>query len=276
MKRILMISSMLLGLAIAGQAQNQYPNGYYGQAQNWRGALSPDDQGKFDKEYSKWVEATQKNDRDDITEHARKMQDIMSRYNIPAGVPFDQIASNGSPAYPANPNAAPGYPNGAYPNGAYPNGAYPNAPYGATYQVRLSPDDQRKFDSDYQKWLDSQRKNDRDDVDERARDMEKIMSHYNIPANTPFAAIATNGYAAAGPNGAAPYPYAYGQGAQRLSSKDQDEFDKAYRHWVDARRKRDMDDVDKNARKMQDIMSRYNIPANVPFDHIASAGTAYH
>jgi len=137
-------------------------------------------------------------------------------------------------------------------------------------------DDESGLHKDYDKWLESQRKNDRDDVDESARDMQQIMARYNLPVNTPFAAIATNGYAAAGPNGVAPYPYAYGQGAQRLSSKDQEEFDKAYRHWVDSRRKRDMDDVDKNAHKMQEIMARYNIPANVSFDQIATAGSAYH
>ena len=268
MKRILSITTILLGLALAGQAQSQYqyPNGAYGQPQSWHTVLSPDDQKQFDKEYSKWAESTRKDDRDDIVEHARKMQDIMARYNIPQNVPFDQIATNGAPAYPPYPGAAPAYPSNAYPNGAY----------GATYQVRLSADDQRKFDKDYDKWLESQRKNDRDDVDKSARDMQEIMAHYNLPVNTPFAAIATNGYAAAGPNGAVPYPYAYGQGAQRLSSKDQEEFDKAYRHWVDSRRKRDMDDVDKDARKMQEIMARYNIPANVPFDNIASAGSAYH
>ena len=265
MKRILAITTLVFGLALAGQAQ-QYG---YGQPQSWRTVLSTDDQKQFDKEYSKWVESTQKNDRDDIVEHARKMQAIMSHYNIPQDVPFDQITTNG-PAYPAYPAAGPAYPAGGAP---YPNGAY--GPNGPTYRVRMSDEDQRKFDKEYDKWMESQRKNDRDDIEESARDMQQIMSRYNIPVNTPFAAIATNGYASGQPVGAA-YPYAYGQGSQRLSAKDQEEFDKAFRHWVDSRRKRDMDDVDKDARKMQEIMARYNIPANVPFDNIASAGSAYH
>jgi hypothetical protein len=260
MKRTFAVTVLLFCLAMATSvlAQNQYPNGSYGQPQYSRGVLSPDDQKQFDKDYSKWVEATQKNDRDDIEEHARHMQDIMARYNIPANIPFDQIASNGSPAYPAYPANA---------------GAYPNN-YPAYGQARLSTDDQRKFDKAYDKWVESERKNDRDDVDKSARDMQNLMSRNNIPPNVPFAAVATNGHGV-GPNGTSPYPYAYGQGAQRLSSKDQEDFDKAYRHWVDSRRKRDMDDVDKNARKMQEIMARYNIPANVPFDRIASAGSAY-
>ncbi len=243
-------------LAAPSKAQAQYQNGYYGQ-QNWRAAMSSDDQRQFDEDYAKWVDSQRKNDQDDVSKYAGKMQQIMSRDNIPSNVPFDLIASN-----PAN-----GYPQyGAYP--AYPNGAYAaNAP------VRLSADDQRKFDDEYAKWMDSQRKNDQDDVAKHAGKMEEIMSRYNIPSNVPFGAIAANGYAAA----PAPYPYAYGQPApQRLSAKDQNDFDKAYRHWMDARRKKDMDDVDKNARKMEEIMARYNIPANVPFDQIVSPAGMYH
>jgi hypothetical protein len=174
-----------VGVAVPGHAQAQY-NVTYGQAQNWRGALSPDDQRDFDKYYSKWVDASRKNDRDDIAENARHMQDIMIRNHIPVGVSFDQIATSPAPAY-----------NGAYPAGAYPNAAYPNAayPYPAG-QARLSSDDQRKFDKDYEQWMDAQRKNDRDDIDKHAREMEDIMSRYNIPSNVPFASIATSGYPA--------------------------------------------------------------------------------
>ncbi|MGI9102274.1 MAG: hypothetical protein ACR2IF_07490 [Terriglobales bacterium] len=275
MKYLFVMMAVLLAVAITAapaQAQAQYPNGYYGQPQNWHGVLSPQDQQQFDKYYSKWVDATRKNDQDDIAGNARHMQDIMTRYNIPGNVPFDQITSNPAPYAAGYPNGA--YPNGAYPNGAYPNGAYPNGayPYPANGQVRLSPDDQKNFDKAYGKWVDATRKNDQDDIANNAGKMQEIMARYNIPPNVPFAAIATNGYAA-GPNGAAPYPYA--QPAQRLSAKDQGDFDNAYRKWVDARRKRDMDDVDKNARKMEQIMARYNIPANVPFDQIASAGGVY-
>ena len=260
MKYLLAIITVSLSFVVAAgpaQAQTQYPNGYYGQPQGWHGVLSPQDQQQFDKYYSKWVDATRKNDRDDIAGNARRMQDIMTRYNIPANVPFDQITSNPVP--------------GGYP--AYQNGAYPG-PYSTYGQARLSPDDQRNFDKHYSKWVEAQRKNDQDDVADNARKMQEIMVRYNIPPNVPFAAIATNGYAA-GPNGTYPYPYAYGQQPQRLSAKDQGDFDKHYRHWLDAKRKKDIDDIDKNARKMQEIMARYNIPANVPFDHIASSGEAY-
>ena len=258
MKYLLVIMAVFLAMAAAApaQAQTQYPSGYYGQPQGWHGVLSPQDQQQFDKYYAKWVDATRKNDRDDIAGNARHMQDIMARYNIPSNVPFDQVASNPAAVGPA-----------------YPNGTYPGTTYSTYGQVRLSPDDQHSFDKYYSKWVEAQRKNDQDDVTENARKMQEIMARYNIPPNVPFAAIATNGYAA-GPNGTYP-PYAYGQQPQRLSAKDRRDFDKYYRHWQDAKRKKDVDDIDKNARKMQDIMARYNIPANVPFDRIASPGEQY-
>src|SRR5204862_280431 len=66
----------------------------------------------------------------------------------------------------------------------------------------------------------------------------------------------------------------YGQGQGRLSPEDQREFDKDYAKWVNDTRKNDRDDIDKDARKMQDIMTRNSIPSNVPFSQIASNGYA--
>ncbi len=257
------LSMVIVFLALAAtapaSAQTQYPSGYYGQPQGWHGVMSPEDQQQFDHYYSKWVDATRKNDRDDIAGNARHMQDIMARYNIPSNVSFDQVASN--------PVAVPAYPNGAY--------AWTYPAYG---QARLSPDDQREFDKYYAKWMDAQRKNDRDDIDKNARKMQEIMARYNIPANVAFSAIASNGYSAPYGGYAAPYggnAYGYAQPTQRLSAKDQANFDKYYRDWVKAKHKKDIDDIDKNARKMQEIMARYNIPANVSFNQIASAGEPY-
>src|SRR5438270_4786105 len=54
------------------QAEWQNPYGQspaYGQSAR----LSPDDQQKFDNYYQKWVDASRKNDRDDIEKNARHM-----------------------------------------------------------------------------------------------------------------------------------------------------------------------------------------------------------
>jgi hypothetical protein len=229
------------------------PQSAYSQPQGWHGVMSVDDQAQFDRYYANWVDATRRNDRDAISDNARKMQDLMTRYNIPVSVSFDQIVS-ASP-YPA-------------PAAANPAGAW---------QARLSADDQKEFDKQYSKWVNATRKNDQDDISSSTRKMQDIMARYSIPASVPFAEVASGGTAAAAPpaypNPA--YSYAYTAG-QRLSSDDQHAFDKAYKKWVEARRKKHPEDMDENARKMQDIMARYNIPANVQFDQIASPDAVSH
>ena len=110
--------------------------------------LSPQDQQQFDKYYQKWVDDTRKNDRDDIRKDEQHMQDIMRRYDIPADVPYDRIASGGS-AYEGDRDRDRGY-------------------YGNTqnWQGRLSPGDQQEFDKVYSKWQKDQR-SDRDDLPKR-------------------------------------------------------------------------------------------------------------
>lgn len=254
-----MVIALFVCLTLAGMPAAQAQ--VYSQPQGWHGVLSATDQQDFDKDYAKWVNATRRQDTDDIASEAQKMESIMSRYNIPSGVSFDQVASN------------------VVPNGTYtvvPNQAYPAAAYPAYGQARLSADDQKDFNEQYAKWVDAEAKGDQHHIAEHAANMEKIMARYNIPSTVPFQAIATGGAVAVAPSGAYSYPYNYPAGAQRLSSDDQKNFDHAYRDWVKSERKRDMDDVNKNVRKMQDIMARYNIPANVPFDAIASPDALNH
>jgi predicted 3-demethylubiquinone-9 3-methyltransferase (glyoxalase superfamily) len=210
----------------------------------YQSRLSADDQREFDKYYTKWVNDTRKNDRDDVAKDVGRMQEIMARNNIPANVPFEQIASTG---YPGN-----GYPATAY-------------PANSQWQSRLSPDDQRDFDRYYSKWVDDARQNDRDAVSRDAGYMQEIMARNNIPASVPFGQIASSaGYS----SGSSP---AY---VQRLSVNDQREFDHYYAEWLEHTRKNDQDDVAKDVARMQEIMARNNIPWNVPFDRIGSPDAA--
>src|SRR5437660_7285151 len=80
MKKFLATFALLLAFTLPGFAQGQV-------------RLSAEDQKKFDKHYAKWVNDTRKNDRDDIAKDVHEMQEIMAKYNIPANVPYDQIAS---------------------------------------------------------------------------------------------------------------------------------------------------------------------------------------
>lgn len=230
------------------------------QGRTYQSQLSPEDQKDFDKAYTKWVNDTRKNDRDDVDRDVRKMEDIMGRYNIPADTPYDQIASTG-----------------------YAQGSYANQPqYTPNGQARLSPEDQRDYDRYYSQWLDDSRRRDRDDANRDLQHMQDIMARYNIPSDVPPGQIATPGtYPRSNYNDA--YPNSYSNGTynsgtysqSQLSPDDQREFDKAYSKWVDDTRRNDRDDIDKDARKMQNIMARYNIPADVPYDRIATPNATY-
>ena len=119
--------------------------------------------GFFDKYYTKWVNDTRKNDRDDIAKDVKHMQELMGRNGIPSNVPYAQIASTGN-EYPAR-----------------------------TYQGRLSAHDQSEFDKNYTKWINDTRKNDRDDIAKDVAHMQEIMARNNIPAEVPFDQIASTG-----------------------------------------------------------------------------------
>jgi len=237
MKKLLGSLIVLAALALPALAQVQRMTG--------------DDQDKFDNYYSRWVQDKQNGDRDDMVSMEHHMQDLMNRYSIPADTPYDQVAAQNNMAPPP----------------AYDNRAYDNRGYGNQWQGRMSPDDQHKFNKEYTKWQEANAKNDRDDIDKHARNMEEIMQRDGVPPNTPFAAIATT-------NGYSPH-YDVRQYQGRFSPDDQKKFDKAYEKWQSDRAKHDRDDLAKDEGKMQEVMARYNIPRDVPYDALASGNRGY-
>jgi hypothetical protein len=234
MKNTLGILALLLSLAIPGLAQGA--------------RMSPDDQDRFNSYYGHWIQDKQTNNRDDMLSMEQRMQDLMAKYGVPSNTPYDELASQG------------GSPDRIYDRDS-------DRGYAGSWQGRMSPDDQHKFNEEYRKWQESMAKNDRDDVGKHARKMEDIMARYNIPQGTSFDAVATtNGYSRR-------YDYREFQG--RLSAEDQEKFNKEYEHWLNDRRKNDRDDIAKHEGKMQEIMARYNIPRDVPYDLIASTRRGY-
>jgi hypothetical protein len=216
--------------------------------------MTAEDQNRFDSYYAQWVHDRQSGDRDDMVSAEHHMQDLMNKYSIPASTPYDQVASPSA--------AAP-----AYDNRGYDNRGYDNNRYSSQWQGRLSPDDQNKFNKEYSKWQEANAKNDRDDIDKHARNMEQIMQRNNIPPDAPFDSIATvNGYN---------YHNDARQYQGRLSPDDQKKFDKAFEKWQSARARHDRDDVQKNEEKMQAIMARYNIPRDVPYQLLSSGSRGY-
>jgi hypothetical protein len=208
--------------------------------------MTQDDQQQFNSYYSRWLQDRQNGDRDDMISSEHHMQDLMSKYAIPPSTPYDQVASQ---------------------NAAEPYNGYNNGAYTSQWQQRLSPSDQDKFNKEYTKWQQANAKNDRDDIDKHARNMEEIMSRNNIPPNTPFSAIASS-------NGYAPrVDIREYQG--RFSPHDQKDYDKAYEKWQNDRARHDRDDIAKDQAKMDEIMAKYNIPRDVPYDALASGNRGY-
>jgi hypothetical protein len=210
--------------------------------------MTADDEAQFNGYYQRWLQDRQNNDRDDMVSMEHHMQDMMSKYAIPSDTPYDQVAAQES--------APPRY-----------NDRDRDRGYAGRWQGRLTPEDQNKFNKEYMKWQEANAKNDRDDIDKHARNMEEIMSRNNIPPDAPFDSVASvGGYSSH--RDVREY-----QG--RLSPDDQAKFDKTYERWERDRAKHDRDDIAKDEGKMQEIMAKYNIPRDVPYDLLASGNRGY-
>ena len=240
MKRLLGIIALLAAFALPSIAQVA--------------RMSPQDQDTFNGAYARWVQDKQNNNRDDMITMEQTMQDLMSKYQIPSSTPYDVVAAQNAPPPPRydrdrdedrRERAEERYERGRWSGG-------------------MSPEDQDKFNKEYSKWRDASSKGDQDDIDKHAREMQKIMLRNNIPADTPFEAVASsNGYASRRD---------YREFRGKFTEDDQKKFDKAYEHWLNDRRRNDRDDIAKDEGKMQEIMARYNIPRDVPYEMLASGG----
>jgi hypothetical protein len=236
MKKSVVILGLIIALGLPALAQVQ--------------RMTPEDEDQFNSYYSRWVRDRQTDSRDDMVSMEHHMQDLMSKYGIPSDTPYDQVASQYTPGAPA-----------------YGYRDRDDRSYAGNWQGRLSPDDQHKFNKEYEKWQEANAKNDREDINEHARKMEEIMQRYSIPPDTPFDTIATgNGYSRH-------VDYRRYQG--RFSPDDQKKFDKAYEKWQSDRAKHDRDDLAKDEGKMQEIMARYNVPRDVPYDVLVSGNRGY-
>ena len=148
---------------------------------NYRGVLQPESQRAFDEEYSRWVSDRNSGNQRDMANQEQRMRGIMSTYQIPQDVPFDAIASQ---SVVGN--------SGYYGNRGYGRGDNDRDDrYG---RARLTPEDQGKFDSLYNKWISDTRRGDRDDADRDVKHMQEIMRRNNVPPDVPFDQVASNGY----------------------------------------------------------------------------------
>ena len=63
----------------------------------------------------------------------------------------------------------------------------------AQAQIRLSISDQQRFDSYYSRWQSYKATNNQSEVRSMEGRMQDVYRHYNIPGNTPYGRVASNG-----------------------------------------------------------------------------------
>jgi hypothetical protein len=201
------------------------------QWQQWR--LSSDDQQRFDSYYSRWQESRQRNDRDQIASMEKRMFDVYAHYKIPPQTEFWRVASNGRSG-------------------------------GSQWRSRLSADDQSRFDSYFSRWQDYRQRNDRDQIASMEKRMQDLYARYQIPSSTPYFWVASNS------RDEDRDEWERGRWRGRLSPDDQRRFDSYFSRWVNYRRTNNRSEMESMERRMQDVMDRYQIPQQVPFERIAS------
>ncbi len=82
-----------VSLEVSGGGQNLPPlRGGSGSSQ-WQGRLSSDDQDRFDNYYTRWLTYRSENNQGEFQSMQNRMLDVYSHYDIPASVPFNQVAS---------------------------------------------------------------------------------------------------------------------------------------------------------------------------------------
>ena len=86
----------------------------------------------------------------------------------------------------------------------------------------------------------------------------------------PWFSVAQNQRSDDGQSQGQRYGSSQGRWEGRLSAEDQGKFDSYYSRWLGYRKSNNRDEVVSMENRMRDVMSRYNIPSDVPFVQIAS------
>jgi len=230
MKKLSTLLMLLVFLALPVLAQmGQY-----------RSQLSAEDQKRFDSYYQRWLDYKRTNNRDQVVSMEERMQDVMRHYNIPVSVPYGAIASSGS------------------------RGRY------RQYRGQFSAEDQKHFDSYYERWREYRRTNNREQILSMEKRMDDVMAHYNIPLTVPYRALSSS----ASDDDEYDADRDWDHWRRRLEPEDQRRFDSYYSRWLEYRRTDDRDQIRSMEDRMRDVMRQYNIPDDVPFDDVASSDSA--
>lgn len=130
---------------------------------------------------------------------------------------------------------------------------------------RLSPDDQRRFDSYYSRWVQYKQTNNGDQIRSMEGRMNDLKARYGIPGNVPYWRIASHG-------GEHDWEGGY-HWRPMLSPEDQSRYDSYYSRWMNYRATNNVGQMNSMQRRMDDLKARYNIGPEVPYDRICTPGT---
>src|SRR5258708_21023991 len=117
MKKMFLILGLLLAMGIPALAQSQQ--------------MSPDDQGRFNSYYSRWLQYKQTNDRDDMIGMKQRIQDPINRNGIPSKTPITMLPSQ------------PGYPGPGYSGQNETKNRHPNTDSAVPCKAKMHPNDQK-------------------------------------------------------------------------------------------------------------------------------------
>jgi hypothetical protein len=146
-------------------------------------------------------------------------------------------------------------------------------------QRRLSPDDQSRFNSYYQRWQQYRQTNKRGEMSSMEKRMQDIYQRYRIPANTPYGRVASSGGDWDRDRGPGwdrdrdrdrDRDWGRNNYRERFSSDDQSRFDSYYSRWLQYRRTNNRDQIASMEKRMWEVMDRYDVPHSVPFSALAS------
>jgi len=245
----LIVVLFLLPISSAAQSQrsndDRRPNQSYGAPHDrWQGRLSTEDQGRFDSYYSRWLNYTQTNDAANRNAMEERMRDVMSHYDIPSDVSFDQVASDS--------NA----------NGRYRVGDEHGQMQGDRArqgQNHLTVEDQQRFDSYYSRWLTARRTGNRSETGSMEERMRDLMGRNSIPLTVQFSQIASES------SGRYSQP-----NIPRFSGKDASDFRAYYARWQEYRRTNNREQVASMEERMRKVMTDHNVPNNASYEDVVN------
>jgi len=248
----LVVAFFLLPMPSAAQSQrsddDRSPNQSYGASHDrWQGRLSTEDQGRFDSYYSRWLNYTQANDAANRNAMEERMRDVMSHYNIPSDVSFDQIASN------RNANSRYGVRDDGDDHGRM------RGDRARQGQNQLTVEDQQRFDSYYSRWLTARRTCNRSETGSMEERMRDLMGRNSIPLTVQFSQISSDS------------AERYSQpNIPRFSGKDASDFRAYYARWQDYKRTNNREQVASMEERMRKVMTDHNVPNDASYEDVVN------